>query len=64
MPIRINSLERLPNGEHAEVLIGDTRITADTRGQSDITIEDGQRVVRVTLANDDLIDDVDVIEPE
>lgn len=64
MSVQIHSLEHHPNGTHLEVHIGDTRVTADTRGQSDITIEDGHRVVRVTLADDDLINDVNVIEPE
>jgi len=62
--IDIRTLERYSSGEQLIVTLGNTRITVDTRGQADVTVEDRERVARVLLDDDYHIEDVDVLEGE
>lgn len=59
--IDIQSLEQHPSGDELVVRVGDTRVTIDTRGTADTTVEDGEQVVHVRLDDDYQITDVDVL---
>lgn len=59
--INLQSLERHPRGDELVAYIDDTRITIDTRGQPDVTVEDTEEVARVMLDDDYSVADVDVL---